>query len=79
MTLTLVIHLSNALLSPSERVAADHVLQATLHQRGNEPAKAAEHFAKALEADSLCWDAFEGLCELGEFSPFRLPLPLLGR
>jgi hypothetical protein len=52
--------------SASERSAGQHVLQATLHHKGNEPNKAEGHYRAALQLDPLCWDAFEGLCDLGE-------------
>lgn len=42
------------------------MLQGTLHHKGNELDKAADQYVRALAADPLCWDAFEGLCELGQ-------------
>lgn len=36
-----------------------------MHRGARRPDRAIEAYLNALAADPVCWDAFEGLCELG--------------
>lgn len=45
--------------------AAVHLQLANLACKGNEHAKAAKHYAMALQEDQWLWEAWDGLCHLG--------------
>ena len=41
---------------------------AFLAKQAKSPDLAAEHYSKALKDDPWCWEAFLGLCDLGELT-----------
>lgn len=53
--------------TPDEQQSSTQCLLARLATKGNEPLKAAEHYLEALKLNPFCWEAFEGLCAIGEF------------
>ena len=41
-------------------------MMATLSHKGKAPEQAAESYTRALAEDPWCWEAFIGLCDIGE-------------
>ena len=52
--------------TPAEEQSSTECLLGSLAAKGNDPAQAAEHYLEALKLDPFCWEAFEGLCSIGQ-------------
>lgn len=46
--------------------SSTHLLLARMSHKGKNTEVAAEHFTKALAEDPWLWEAFTGLCDMGE-------------
>lgn len=53
-------------LTPISTAATAQLLMATLSRRGKAPQQAAEAYKAALGEDPWLWEAFVGLCDIGE-------------
>jgi hypothetical protein len=62
----------------AEHQSATQCLMASLAVKGNERDKAAEYYLEALRLNPFCWEAFEGLCNLGQSSFAFASLPTSG-
>lgn len=63
-------------LIPPIPTAAEHesvsqCLMADLAVKGNERDVAATHYLEALRLNAFCWEAFEGLCHIGQYHSRR--------
>ncbi|ORX36600.1 hypothetical protein BD324DRAFT_455414 [Kockovaella imperatae] len=56
-------------LSPSLSAATPHLMLARLSHKGKAPEQAVEAYTKALQEDPWLWEAFTGLCDIGESFP----------
>lgn len=55
-------------VTPAETAATANLMLATLSHKGKSPVQAVEFYSKALAEDPWLWEAFTGLCDIGEFS-----------
>lgn len=51
---------------PAETAATASLLLASLSHKGKAPAQAVEHYTRALNEDPWLWEAYVGLCDIGE-------------
>ena len=52
--------------SPASTSASAHMLLASLSHKGKAPEHAVEQYTKALQEDPWLWEAFTGLCDIGQ-------------
>lgn len=57
---------------PSSTSASTHLMMATLSHKGKAPEQAVEGYSKALTEDGWLWEAFTGLCDVGECAHLRM-------
>lgn len=53
-------------VTPAETAATANLMLASLSHKGKSPMQAVEFYTKALSEDPWLWEAFTGLCDIGE-------------
>lgn len=53
-------------MAPASTSATAYLMMASLSRKGKSPEQAVEAYARALGEDPWLWEAFTGLCDIGQ-------------